>query len=526
MENFIFRNFDLFGVSIPISFENDYSYKTNVGATLTIISSIFIIIYTLFQISTLLDRSSYTVITSETQDLTGEIDLSYTPIMFQLLDLSWNPIEYDPKLFVFNATYTEATFQMIDGEMKRIINIKNLEIERCDKLKKEFEALNEFSEYNLTKYMCIKPNQSLILYGSISDSRSNLKTLGIQVLKCDNQTNECSGLDTINNLIEKRIFACTYLGYTTNFTNINNDKNVEYKIYTNFITLSKHLRKALSYSFSICKLNLFDNFFVTYKTETNYFSQQEHLLDFTFIEDISNSSDKLANFNIIYSGYLIEHTKNINGIGPTFSYIMAAFNTIIIICRIINDYFGNKILLSNLFQFLKIKKTNSHNFDKYKNSKENDISYNDLISIAPIINNGIDGKGKLIFNAKKNSRQSNNPSPSVKIRDNQKIDNSKYSKKDYWKFCIFPYCLIKKNQQLYSIKDEPCSIFSVENILITMKSLESLRLLRTEFYEQINKNKITFNNYSKIRKFNECESKSNIEIAKFSELMNDKENIY
>ena len=48
-----FKNFDFFGVPIPISYKNNYLYKTNVGATLTIISSIIIIIYTLLQISTL-----------------------------------------------------------------------------------------------------------------------------------------------------------------------------------------------------------------------------------------------------------------------------------------------------------------------------------------------------------------------------------------------------------------------------------------------------------------------------------------
>ena len=125
--------------------------------------------------------------------------------MFQLLDKLWNPVEYDQKLFTFTASYIERVFQNIGEEKKRITNIKNLEIERCDKLKKEFKALNEFSEYNLTKYMCIKPNQNLVLYGS-SYARSVLKSLGIRVAKCNNQSNECSDLDKINNLIENRIF--------------------------------------------------------------------------------------------------------------------------------------------------------------------------------------------------------------------------------------------------------------------------------------------------------------------------------
>ena len=362
MDNkFHFKNLDLFEVPIPICYENKYLYKTNVGATLTIISSIIISIYTLFQISTLLDKSPYTIITSETQDLKGEIDLSNTPIMFQLLDLLWNPVEYDPKLFTFIATYTETFFQTINGEKKRMNNIRNLEIERCDKLKKEFKVLNKLPEYNLTKYMCIKPNQNVILLGSATDIHSDLKSLGILVSKFNNQRNESSSAD-VNTVIENRIFSITYLGYTTNFTNVFNIKNVKYKTYTNYIYLSKHLQKTLIYTFNKCKLNLFDNFFVTHKTEINYFSQKEYFRDYSFIEDSSNYSDKLARFVIIFSGYLTEYTKNIKGIGQTFSYIMAFFNTIFIICRIIDNYYGSKILLSDLFQFLKHSKINFFNY--------------------------------------------------------------------------------------------------------------------------------------------------------------------
>ena len=523
MDNsFSLKSFDFFGVPIPISYKNDYSYKTNVGAALSIISFLIILIYTLFEISTLLDRSSFTVITSESQDLEGKINLSYTPIMFQLLDLSWNSVEYDPKLFTFSATYTEVDFQSIDGVKKRIINIKNLEIERCDKLKKEFEALNEFSEYNLTKYMCIKPNQSLILYGSTSDVNKEVSSLSIQLSKCNNKSTECYNVDKINNLINNRIFAFIYLGYTTNFTNIYKDKNIEYKIYTNFINLSKYLRKKIIYNFNICKLNLFDSFFVTHKTVINYFSQKDHIRDFAFIEDISRYSDELIRFTIIYDSRLVEHTKSIKGIGQTLSYIMAVFNIVIIISRIVNDYYGNKILLSNLFQFLKNKNTNLYNFDKYKSCKDSNISKNELISKTPANSNyKLFGKNKFNFNSKKSSNQNNNPRLSI-YKENQKAINIRYTKKDYWKFFICPYCLIKKNQFLYDIKDEICTIFSFENILEAIKSLASLHSLKTEFNNRVIENKMIINNCSKNKVFNDTESKSKIEMAKFSEAMNDK----
>ena len=517
MDNsFDFKSFDLFKVRIPISYENNYSYKTNVGAVLTIISFLFIVCYTIYHISTLLDRSSYTIISSETEDLEGKIDLSNTPIMFQLLDLYWNPIEYDPKLFTITAKYIETIFENINGVKTRNINIKNLELERCDKLKKEYKALNEFLDYDLTKHMCIKPNQNLILYGSATDLHSDMKSLQIRLTKCNNLYNECYDLDVINKLIESRIFAFTYLGYTTNFTHIDKKKNVEYKIYTNFLNLSKHLGKKLVNSFSKCKLNLFDTFFVTHKTEINYFSNRDTFQDYSFIENSYNSSDELVRFDIMYDGHLIEYTKDINGIGPTFSYIMAAFNTTIIISRIINDYYGNKILFSNLFQLLKKKNINLNVLNKHKNSREVDVSNNGLISRTPFNNYEVDAKGNIIFNIKKCPNKDDEPDNSIKFKEKQKTSYSKYSKKDHWKFCIYPYFLINKNQKLYSIKSEICSVFSVENVLETIKSLKSLQTLRTEFYDQIMGRKIIINSCSKLKEYNDCESKSKIKIGKFS----------
>ena len=509
MDNtFNFKNFDLFGVPIPISYENNYLSRTNVGATLTIISTVIISIYTLFQISTLLDRSSYSVISSEIQDLKGEIDLSNTPIMFTLLDLYYNPVGYDPKLFTFTANYIEATFNIIDGEKKRNTSMRNLEIERCDKLKKEFKNLNEFSEYNLTKFMCIKPNQNIILYGTTTDIHNELKLLEIKVSKCNNnQLNECYDIDMTNNLIENRIFAFSYLGYTSNFTTIYNDKNVKYKIYSSFITFSKYLRKLFVYGFSKGKLTLFDNFFVTYKSEINYFFNQDVYQDFTLIANSSSYSDELISFNFIYDGNLVEHTKDIKGIGPTFSYIMATFNTVIIISRILNDYYGNKILLSNLFKFLKNKDINSHSINKYKSNNENDISKNDLFAKTPINNCEINAKGNFVFNVNNKSSRCIKITPFIKFEEKQK-SSYKYSKKDHWKFCIYPYCLIKQNHHLSNIKDEICSIFSVENILKTIRLLKSFNSLRNEFYNQVIENKMVLNSCSKIKGINNDEVKS------------------
>ena len=499
-----FKSFDLFQVSIPVSYQKNYLYKTNLGATLTIISFIIISACFLYEISTILDKTSFTIVSSESQDSTAKIDFSFTPIMFQLLDLTWNPVEYDPRIFTVSGTYTEAMNQIIDGKSKRITKVRNIEFERCDKLKKEYKSLSEFIHYNLTNYMCIKPNQSLILYGTATDIYSGLKTFEIHVSKCNNITNhDCYNSDFIDDLIENRIFSVTYLGYSTNFTNIEHGKNVKYEIYTNFISLSKYLRKTIINSFSNCKLNLFDNFFVSYKTEVNFFSIKSSFEDFEFVNDTSNRGhlDGLVYFHFMYDGFIIDHTKNVKGVGSTLSYIAITFNTIVIIARFINDYYGRKILFSDIFKFMQKRNIKLQNIKNFKN-KEMDASNNDLIFKSSNFANNIENENINNFNKKnilENSKIKSKKALLNSVIIKKNVSYFKYHHKDYLKFFIYPYFLIQKNKNLYSIKDEVCSIFSIENILEIIKAFDSINAIKTEFYEIVNENKLSIQNYYKIR---------------------------
>ena len=54
-----------------------------------------------------------------------------------------------------------------------------------------------------------------------------------------------------------------------------------------------------------------------------------------------------------------------------------------------------------------------------------------------------------------------------------------------------------------------------------MKSLESLYSLENKFYDQLIENKMNISNNSNIKGFNDYESKSKINISKFSGLMDD-----
>ena len=478
------KTFDLFQIAVPISYKNSYAYHSNIGGILTIIVFVIIITYSLIKLGNLLDRSAFTITSNQYHDVGGSINLTSTPILLQLLDKTGNELEYDTKLFYFNATYIQTIFENINGKEKRMNKQINLEIERCDKLKKNFSALENFSNYNLTQFMCIKPNQSIILFGMSDDLNSNYKTLQIKINKCIG--NNCYDSKIVENIMENSIFTVTYLGQTTDFTNVIIRKNVINKIYTKYVTLSQSLLKRISYGFSGCKLTVYDNIIINHKIEFNYFAYQNSFSDF-FIQNMTTSCT-LAYFYFNYNGFIIEHTKKISGLGSIFLNICTVFNVVVLVAKNINNYYGNKILFSDIYLNFLVKNGRLRKLAKdFTEKKAENASINGLLSKS-IKNNVIIGNrnnNDVINNINLISCRNNNSFKVFNLLDKNKINKKKfdnvYSKIDMFKFYLFPYCLMEKDKKLYQIKEKVNIIFSIENFIDILISNSSQNTL----YEQI-----------------------------------------
>ena len=491
------KTLDLFQISVPISYKNNYMYQSNLGGILTIISFLIILIYSLIKLSILFDRSVFSITTNEYHDLGGSINLTSTPILLRLLDKTGNDMEYDAKLFYFSATYIQSIFENIDGESKRINKRINLEIERCDKLKKFIPALGNFSNYNLTKFMCIKPNISIILVGMADDLNNNYQSLQIKINKC--KGNNCYNSKIMEDKIENSIFTVSYLGYITNFTNIIIEKNVENKIYTKYVTLSQNLIKKIGFGFSECKLSLYDNMVIDHKIEFNYFAYKDFYADY-FIKNITDNDYTLAYFYFNYNGFVVEHTKKINGLGTIILNICTVLNIVILSGRNINNYYGNKILFSDIYlNFLK-ENGRLRKLTKNFNKKEENASINGLLSKSPkskikMVNNMMESN--VANNIHLVSCRNNYSFKELNILSNNKISKKKFdykiSRSDILKFYFYPYCLMKHNSKLYQIKEQISNIFSIENFCDALISNSS----RNVVYEQILKYFPT-ENYGKI----------------------------
>ena len=99
----LFRKFDCFHIPISLAYNNEYFYTTNIGAALSIFCFIIIVVISSYEIKSLTDKSSFSIISNQYTDLSEIIDFSKTPLLFQLIDNAGHIMEIIDKLYEFKA---------------------------------------------------------------------------------------------------------------------------------------------------------------------------------------------------------------------------------------------------------------------------------------------------------------------------------------------------------------------------------------------------------------------------------------
>ena len=84
-------------------YNNEYFYTTNIGAALSIFCFIIIVCISSYEIKTLTDKTSFSIISNQYTDLSAIIDFSKTPLLFQLIDNAGQIMEINDKLYEFKA---------------------------------------------------------------------------------------------------------------------------------------------------------------------------------------------------------------------------------------------------------------------------------------------------------------------------------------------------------------------------------------------------------------------------------------
>ena len=499
-----YNNFDLLRIPISLSYKNKYLYRTFIGASLTIIGIIILVVYFIVKVIEVIKKKSFVIISNEFQNPKASINFTNIPILFALADNNGNPLELNPKIVDFSVVLSEYVRIFDRNGNSHIIYLENqIEIDRCDNLNDSID-FSYFDEYNLSFFKCIKPFQNLSINGTYGDIINGYKSLKINIKKCNNSIEECYDSRYIESIISNSRFIIVYSGHKTNFYD-KKEKDIKKAVYSRSISLSPDFCKKVLYYMTLVKFKLYDNVLLDNKKEEIYFINRDMFYEFSPISNINlnniNEDNILAFFSFVYDGNMIEYTKRVEKLGEIISCIGNLFNIILTIFRIINNYFANKILFfdifylfffekkfkkkenkniqfdnSNLFLFTKKKvssiKINTKTQDKSNNSNLNFNSYFDDKSIEN----------------KNNLNNSNSPNRSgikkvlsFKTKNIEKDKNtfSKHSKLYY----LCPLCIIrnKKNlNHLIEIKKSICYSFYLENFNDILKIKKSINIIKKE----------------------------------------------
>ena len=498
-----YNRLDLLTVPISLSYKEKYLYRTFIGATLTIICFIIIVIYFIIKLNEIISKSSFTIISNEFQSPKESINFTNVPILFTITDLIGNPLEINPRIFGFSVILNEYV-QNFDsnGNSNMTHTETQLETERCDKLNDSID-LSFFAEYNISDFKCIKPLQNITIngtYGAINGYRS----LKIILKKCNNLIQSCYNDDYLEYIISNTRFTIAYLGYKTNFYN-SNKKDIENIIYTKSIQLSPFLSKSVFYYMTLVKYQIYDNLFMNKKREKKYYLNRDMLIEYIPINKTNlnensnnyNSDNILGFFSFIYDGNVLEYTKRVKKMSEIISYIGNLFNIVLTIFRIINNYFSSKILFVDIYhqfffekQYLKKNKTFLDNSSlsilpkqKLAPLKSNSLKINTLRMSEKSLGrsgNSILNLNNYIEELNKRHCRSKISAPKFGILNikKKKSEEVKFDFFKYFKLYYFcPVCIIrnKKNSNfLFSIKNSICKTFSLENFIEFIKVSKTL----------------------------------------------------
>jgi hypothetical protein len=523
-----YTNFDLFTIPISLSFKQKYQYRTFIGASLSILCFVFLMIFFIIKLNQILKKSIFSITSNEFQNPKASIDFTNIPILFSLADNNGNSKELDPKIFHFSVVLSEYVQDVEDNGNSHIIyKEKEIEIDRCDNLNDSID-FSEFSEYNISYFNCIKPYQNLTINGKYGDVINGYKSLKINLKKCNNIIENCYDNKYIDSYIANTKFLIAYLGNKNNFYNFN-QKDIEKTVYSRSISLSPSLCKKVIYYTTLVKYELYDNLLLNNKKEKNYFINRDMFIEFnpTLDSEDPNENNILAFFAFVYDGNMIEYTKKVEKIGEVISYIGNLFNIMLTILRIINNYISNKILFIDVFyQFFfderfKKKPKNVH-FDNSNafliNNKLNSLKINsktqEKSNNSNQIFNSVLLEDKSLNNINLNNSNNNNSNLNnsnnnknalKRILTNKSIKIEKEKKKFLKEskfYYLFPMWIIKSKKNLNHlmvIKNSVCNSFSLENFLELLKIKKCINGVRKEKIHDLLEYKKSHNSDKNIR---------------------------
>ena len=471
-----FKRWDFLNVPTSLSYKNEYFYATKVGAFLTIIFFLLITALISYQTIILFKKSSFTLISNQYTDLSQIIDFSQNPFLFQLTNDRGKVIDIDNKLVEIEAYNMEVYIERYqNGTKKNKINNTKIELINCDKL---YSNESEYSELNLSSFICIKPEQNLTSFGLLGDIYNAFKGIRLYINKCSGSN--CYNDSVITSKLHNSKFLVTYLSLSSNIFYLNNEK-LKYQLFTKSCSLSTTVLKKIGFTYNIGRFELYNNIIFGKKISFDYILGNDYTVDVDLDYTSTNKNDDstVASVSFNYGGNVIETRKEIQTLYQSLSIVGNIFNIILTIFKIINNYYSNKILFVDIFKTMLFTKEN-----KLFN-KESNIQIKNFIELNK--NNSSDKKKSLDLSNEICINKNVHKSESINSISKNFVSNKKsktiIEKNSFFPtnnlifYYLLPLWILKKNRtfnRLYFIKNRICGYFSIEKINELIKFKDTL----------------------------------------------------
>ena len=497
----LFKTINIYGLPFSIRYKNRSTYTSKTGIILSIFSIAFFTGFIFYYFLQLINHSTFTVLQCNDKSKYHSINLTDIPVMFGFINTSSQYFSINEELFSLNV-YIKT---LIPNDSKGVeIIYSRIELENCSnsEYRKKYPAIEK---YDLSKFTCIKPNQSIILYGRYGDSTNGFRSLNLFFGQCISEECLKKNLSEFNDVLYNSYLSVVYLSDVIENYNYTNPLIKEFRSETFQIT-PLSFKKYIYYFSSLVYMSNNGLMFNKYKNYSSFIFDHIHL-DFVG----RNNTDSVMTFdNQLFSmifqftfssaDYPIIYYREYLKIQDIFSKIGGFIDFVYIICNAITIYISRKSLVVDITDTLvsheclnactRKNKKDEYNISKYTNPDKNSKKKSELNSTNDII---YSRKSKINLNDNKKYELNSNKylypykTPSNNNHkltyQNSKLD--KYLQKNFThqvlnisciNFIIPYFCLrkYKKYDLLCAYTDIMYSYLSIEKILPSIEMISKL----------------------------------------------------
>ena len=472
---------DLYGLSVPLRYQQKSKFNTIIGATLSLITIISIFTVLLIFIVDIFEHKDFKIIQNSEQ-IYGkkQVDFSKVPILIGFINDSGRPVKIDPSyvriILDRNDHYPEINSEGIMTLRRESFSIK---LEYCDlnvHFYNDTEIIDMIKYYEYDKYLCVVPGQNLTIAGRFGDSIHGYDMLEIHLIKCENTSEKqnCANEEEMNAFYKNSYMSIIYLSEAVDHYDVYNPIRKSFRSEV-FLVVSNSVKRYYYYFSPGTYAS--DTGYIFEKQEVfNYSEYQTTIIDFVDEEDQSfYSGETLVEVAFTSMDRYVHYERIYNKIQDCFGNIGGWIRIILTVCQVVSDFFSEKIFLLEIINTIffepddnkqkkNVKKKKDKNVNDINSASANEhlkskISSNHLITKSLFDVN----KTHIFYNNNTNTNTNNqleiiNKNTNNNVNQNNKIKNNNnlnlinnqkftFSCIDYFK----PFCILNKGGKYKSI---------------------------------------------------------------------------